>query len=126
MILLTFFFLGVGRLVNVMVPIQTGRIVRELEAREFNLASILLYVLYRYLQGGSGIVNAARRWAWIPIEQYCKSSLTIRFFEHVHNLSLQFHLSRKTGELLRIFGQGKHFGSVFTQYGLVSIPTRGV
>lgn len=51
-------------------------------------------------------MNAARGWAWIPIEQYSNSTLTIQFFEHVHNLSLQFHLNRKTGELLRILDRG--------------------
>ena len=106
MIFLTFVFITFGRAVNVMVPYQTGKIIRELEAREFNVSSILLYVLYRYLQGSSGIVSAASKWAWIPIEQYSNSSLTISFFEHVHNLSLQFHLNRKTGELLRILDRG--------------------
>lgn len=73
---------------------------------KFDVAGILLYILLRYLQGSSGLLNAARGWAWIPIEQYSNSTLTIRFFEHVHNLSLQFHLNRKTGELLRILDRG--------------------
>lgn len=63
-------------------------------------------MLLRYLQGGSGLLSSLRSWAWIPIEQYSNSTLTIRFFEHVHNLSLQFHLNRKTGELLRILDRG--------------------
>lgn len=51
-------------------------------------------------------MNVVRGWAWIPIEQYSNSTLTIQFFQHVHNLSLQFHLNRKTGELLRILDRG--------------------
>ncbi|KAG0047293.1 Homocysteine S-methyltransferase 1 [Gryganskiella cystojenkinii] len=106
MIFLTFVFIALGRAVNAVVPFLTGNIVNEMERREFNVKTILIYVLFRYLQGPSGIVSAARSWAWIPIEQYSNSSLTIRFFEHVHNLSLQFHLNRKTGELLRILDRG--------------------
>ncbi|KAF9114100.1 ATP-binding cassette sub- B member 6, mitochondrial [Mortierella sp. AM989] len=107
MIFLTFVFVALGRVVNVLVPIQTNRIVDRLYTdRSFDVWGVLLYVLLRYLQGGSGLISAARGWAWIPVEQYSNSTLTIQFFEHVHNLSLQFHLNRKTGELLRILDRG--------------------
>ena len=106
MVLLTFILIALGRVVNKMVPFLTGDVVRQMERREFNIKTILIYVMFRYLQGGSGLISAAETWAWIPIEQYSNSSLTIRFFEHLHNLSLQFHLNRKTGELLRILDRG--------------------
>ncbi|KAF9911903.1 Homocysteine S-methyltransferase 1 [Linnemannia zychae] len=108
MVFLTFFFLILGRAVNAAVPILTGWIIRNLreEGAKFNPGAIILYVFVRYLQGSSGLVNAARAWAWVPIEQYSNSALTIHFFEHVHNLSLEFHLNRKTGELLRILDRG--------------------
>ncbi|KAG0281424.1 Homocysteine S-methyltransferase 1 [Linnemannia exigua] len=108
MVFLTFFFLILGRFVNAAVPLITGWIVGSLTGDDvkFNPGAILLYVFFRYLQGSSGLVNAARAWAWVPIEQYSNSALTIHFFEHVHNLSLEFHLNRKTGELLRILDRG--------------------
>ncbi|KAF9211250.1 Homocysteine S-methyltransferase 1 [Podila verticillata] len=107
LIFITFVLLILGRVVNYYVPLQTGRIVEILdEERRFDVGAILLFVLLRFLQGGSGLVNVARGWSWIPIEQYSNSTLTIQFFEHVHNLSLQFHLNRKTGELLRILDRG--------------------
>ncbi|KAG0009219.1 Homocysteine S-methyltransferase 1, partial [Podila clonocystis] len=107
LIFITFLLLILGRVVNYYVPKQTGHIVDILDKeRRFDVGAILLYVLLRFLQGGSGLVNAIRGWAWIPIEQYSNSTLTIQFFEHVHSLSLQFHLNRKTGELLRILDRG--------------------
>ncbi|KAF9406416.1 Homocysteine S-methyltransferase 1, partial [Podila epigama] len=107
LVFITFILLILGRIVNVLVPIQTGRIVEILEKeRRFDVGAVLLFVFLRFLQGSSGLVNAARGWAWIPIEQYSNSTLTIQFFEHVHSLSLQFHLNRKTGELLRILDRG--------------------
>ncbi|KAG0381196.1 Homocysteine S-methyltransferase 1 [Mortierella sp. AD032] len=108
MLYLTFFFLILGRVVNAIVPLMTGWIVGTLtgENAKFNPGAIILFVFVRYLQGSSGLVNAARSWAWVPIEQYCNSAMTIHFFEHVHNLSLEFHLNRKTGELLRILDRG--------------------
>lgn len=108
MIFMTFVFLMLGRLVNLLVPILTVWIVGNLseQGAKFNAGAILLYIFVRYLQGSSGLINAARAWCWVPIEQYSNSSLTIHFFEHVHNLSLEFHLNRKTGELLRILDRG--------------------
>ncbi|KAF9178169.1 Homocysteine S-methyltransferase 1 [Haplosporangium sp. Z 11] len=108
MFYLVFFFIALGRLVNVLVPFQTRRVVSSLDHAEphFDVWAILFYVFLRFLQGSSGLVNVLRGWAWIPVEQYSNSTLTIQFFEHVHNLSLQFHLNRKTGELLRILDRG--------------------
>ncbi|KAG0357078.1 ATP-binding cassette sub- B member 6, mitochondrial [Gamsiella multidivaricata] len=107
LIFLTFVLIGLGRIVNVLVPWQTGRVIQELRTdHSFNIWSIILFVFLRYLQGSSGLISVLRGWAWIPIEQYSNSTLTIRFFEHVQTLSLQFHLNRKTGELLRILDRG--------------------
>ncbi|KAF9175111.1 Homocysteine S-methyltransferase 1 [Mortierella sp. AD011] len=76
--------------INVLVPLQTERVIKHL----YNGAR------------GSGLLAALRGVSWVPVEQYSSSTLTIQFFEHIHNLSLQFHLDRKTGELLRILDRG--------------------
>ncbi|KAF9985664.1 Homocysteine S-methyltransferase 1 [Modicella reniformis] len=107
LIFLTLVFLLLGRVVNLLVPILTDRVVSRLYTdHPFDMWGILLYVFVSYLQGGSGLLSGLRGWAWIPIEQYSNSTLTIQFFEHIQNLSLQFHLNRKTGELLRILDRG--------------------
>ncbi|KAG0004281.1 ATP-binding cassette sub- B member 6, mitochondrial [Entomortierella chlamydospora] len=93
--------------INVLVPLQTERVIKHLySGAPFDPWMIILYVFYRYLQGGSGLLAALRGVSWVPVEQYSSSALTIQFFEHIHNLSLQFHLDRKTGELLRILDRG--------------------
>ncbi|KAK3806264.1 MAG: P-loop containing nucleoside triphosphate hydrolase protein [Benniella sp.] len=104
LIFVTFVFLILGRVVNLLIPIQTNRIVSRLSTdSSFDVWGILFYAFLRYLQN---LIIGLRGWTWIPIEQYSNSTLTIRFFEHVHNLSLEFHLHRKTGELLRILDRG--------------------
>jgi ATP-binding cassette subfamily B (MDR/TAP) protein 6 len=140
LIFVTFVFLILGRVVNLLIPIQTNRIVSRLSTDSckclnaltmhetslpdavqytratantlnpslkpylaFDVWGILFYAFLRYLQN---LIIGLRGWTWIPIEQYSNSMLTIRFFEHVHNLSLEFHLHRKTGELLRILDRG--------------------
>ncbi|KAG0236689.1 ATP-binding cassette sub- B member 6, mitochondrial [Actinomortierella wolfii] len=110
-IFLAFVLLAIGRVVNFLTPLQVGRVIRSLtmsagQPGKFDPTEILLYCLLRYLQGNSGLVDAARKWLWIPIDQYSTRTLTLRFFEHVHQLSLHFHLNRKIGELLRTLDQG--------------------
>ncbi|KAG0257169.1 ATP-binding cassette sub- B member 6, mitochondrial [Actinomortierella ambigua] len=110
-IFFSFVLLAVGRIVNLLTPIQVGRVVRSLtnsagKEGKFDPTEILLYCLLRYLQGNSGLVDAARKWLWIPVDQYSTRTMTLRFFEHVHQLSLHFHLNRKIGELLRTLDQG--------------------
>src|SRR5271163_352308 len=62
-------------------------------------ASLLFYVFLRFLQGNMGLVGALRSYAWIPIGQYSYRELSTKAFEHVHSLSLDFHISKKTGVL---------------------------
>ncbi|MHA1108130.1 MAG: ABCB family ABC transporter ATP-binding protein/permease [Alphaproteobacteria bacterium] len=60
------------------------------------------------------------RWAlYGPIEQRLRRCLGLITFRHLHDLSLRFHLSRRTGTLSRILDNGMHaveellFSSVF-------------
>ncbi|KAK3807284.1 MAG: P-loop containing nucleoside triphosphate hydrolase protein [Benniella sp.] len=138
LIILTGFFLLLGRVVNLLVPIQTKRVVSRLytddrkcsngsilrrtgffvlgelqhTTQTFGVWGIILYVSLRFIQH---VITGLRGWAWIPVEQYSHSTLTIWLLEHVHNLSLQFHLNRKTGELLRIMDRGT--GAVMSLLG---------
>ncbi|KAF9972286.1 ATP-binding cassette sub- B member 6, mitochondrial [Actinomortierella ambigua] len=110
-IFLAFVLLVIGRAVNLLTPLQVGRVIRSLnnsagKEGKFDPTEILIYCLLRYLQGSSGLVEAARKWLWIPVDQYSTRTMTLRFFEHLHQLSLHFHLNRKIGELLRTLDQG--------------------
>lgn len=50
--------------------------------------------------------------------------MQIRLFEHMHNLSLRWHLSRKTGEVLRVINRGTDSVNSLLSYLLFNIlPT---
>jgi len=53
-----------------------------------------------------GILGAIRSVLWIPIGQYSYRTLSTAAFEHVHSLSLDFHLGKKTGEVLSALSKG--------------------
>ena len=47
------------------------------------------------------------RWAlYGPIDQRLQRRLALRALEHLHGLSLRFHLGRRTGEISRILDNG--------------------
>ncbi|EME82738.1 ABC transporter, ABC-B family, HMT-ATM type [Pseudocercospora fijiensis CIRAD86] len=106
-----FIIVFLQRGIQILVPIQVGRITDILAGGDNGVVympwlAIGLYVLYRLFQGGNGLLGAARQVLWIPIEQYSYRELSVAAFEHVHMLSLEFHLGKKTGEVLSALGKG--------------------
>lgn len=100
----------VQRGIQVLVPYQSGEIVSVLAGKRgparMPWAEITLYIVFRIFQGSNGLLGAARQVLWIPVEQYSYRELSVAAFEHVHMLSLEFHLGKKTGEVLSALGKG--------------------
>ena len=97
--------------IQILVPFQAGAITDILAGESGQDAympwgAISLYILFRIFQGSNGLLGAARQVLWIPIEQYSYRELSVAAFEHVHLLSLEFHLGKKTGEVLSALGKG--------------------
>jgi len=106
--------------VNVLVPLQAGKITNTLATEERSSGGlpwgqICLFILYRFMQGSSGILGAARSTLWIPISQYSFRELSTASFEHVHGLSLDFHLGKKTGEVISALSKGNSINTFLEQ-----------
>ena len=103
------------RVVQILVPIQAGIITDILAGTDEPVympwGAISVYIAFRMFQGGNGFLGAARQVLWIPIEQYSYRELSVAAFEHVHQLSLEFHLGKKTGEVLSALGKGSSLNS---------------
>ncbi|KAF9356983.1 Homocysteine S-methyltransferase 1 [Mortierella sp. AD094] len=119
-ILLCLGLLVVGRIVNVLVPWQVANVVNVLtkvadgspEGKDesgnprFVWKEIMVLIAFRALQGELGAVDTLQGLLWIPVGQFNTRELAVKMFEHLLNLSLRFHLNRKTGEVLRIQDRG--------------------
>ncbi|KAF8933642.1 Homocysteine S-methyltransferase 1 [Dissophora ornata] len=119
-IMLCLGLLVVGRIVNALVPWQVANVVNALtkvadgspEGRDedgnprFVWKEILVFIALRALQSSIGAVDTLQGMLWIPVGQYNTRELAVRMFEHLLNLSLRFHLNRKTGEMLRVQDRG--------------------
>ncbi|XP_060851050.1 ATP-binding cassette sub-family B member 6 isoform X2 [Rhopalosiphum padi] len=117
-----------GRVANVYVPLYSAKIVDSLTAVPlvFRWDLIFTYIGIKFLQGGLGMgfLNNFRSYLWIRVQQYTKREVEVSLFRHLHNLSLKWHLSRKTGEVLRIMDRGTDSTNSLLSFLLFSIgPT---
>lgn len=115
------------RVVNIAVPIQLGRLTDELSKSEGKSSampwvSISVLIALKFLQGSSGILGAIRSVLWIPISQYSYQALTTASFEHVHSLSLDFHLGKRTGEVLSALSKGNSINTFLEQITFQVLP----
>lgn len=105
--------MGLERALNVLVPIFYRNIVNLLteKAPWSSLAwTVTSYVFLKFLQGGgtgsTGFVSNLRTFLWIRVQQFTSRRVELRIFSHLHELSLRWHLGRRTGEVLRIADRG--------------------
>ena len=53
-----------------------------------------------------GVLNNIRSFVWINVQQYTSKAVQAQLFNHLHSLSLRWHLGRKTGEVIRMVDRG--------------------
>jgi ABC-type transport system involved in Fe-S cluster assembly fused permease/ATPase subunit len=104
------------RAINVFVPLLTSNITDALTGKDgapvqTPWALISVYVLCRWLQGGQGLLGAARAILWVPVEQYAYRAISNAAFVHVHNLSAEFHTGKRTGEVISALNKGSAINS---------------
>lgn len=116
------------RVVNVLVPLQIGKVTTALYSevdeggKNMPWLAISILIILKFLQGTSGILGAARSVLWIPISQYSYQALTTASFEHVHSLSLDFHLGKRTGEVISALGKGNSINNFLEQITFQVLP----
>ncbi|THC92610.1 hypothetical protein EYZ11_007912 [Aspergillus tanneri] len=125
-VVICFVLIILQRVVNVLVPHQVGVITNALSKKddEFRVpwVGICLYILYRWLQGSQGLIGSLRSSLWIPVSQYSYMELSTAAFEHVHGLSLDFHLGKKTGEVLSALSKGSSINTFLEQVTFQVVP----
>ncbi|CAG9102471.1 unnamed protein product [Plutella xylostella] len=119
-----------GRVINLYVPIYNKLIVDSISIPPllFRWDLVVIYVLFKFLQGGGtggmGLLNNLRSYLWIKVQQYTTREIQLELFRHLHGLPLRWHLSRKTGEVLRVMDRGTDSIDNLLSYILFSItPT---
>ena len=110
-VLVAMLSLLLAKAANVMVPLVLGDAVDQLGNlnHETNLwlgiplSVILAYGIFRL---SSLALNELRDALFARVAQHAVRALALKVFEHLHSLSIHFHLSRKTGALNRFIDRG--------------------
>jgi ABC-type transport system involved in Fe-S cluster assembly fused permease/ATPase subunit len=123
-VLLCFILVILQRVVNILVPAQLGILTDTFKQSDIDKVWIELglLILYKLLQGPSGLLGSVRSILWIPVSQHTYRALTTAAFEHVHSLSLDFHLGKRTGEVLSALNKGASINQFLEQVTFQVVP----
>jgi len=83
---------------------------------------IALYCLYRGLQGQQGVIGSIRAILWLPISQSLYARLTEATYKHVLLLSLEFHVSKRIGEVMSALGKGGALNTFLDNFAFQLFP----
>ena len=102
-----------GRVANVYGPIVLKDLIDGLEALVRNpsteqaLAGLLgLTLLYGMMVMLPGALTEIRTAVFTPVSEFAQRVIGLKAFSHLHDLSMRFHLDRKTGGLSRAIERG--------------------
>ncbi|MCH1523101.1 MAG: metal ABC transporter permease, partial [Arenicellales bacterium] len=110
-VLVAMLSLLLAKAANVMVPLVLGDAVDQLGNLNHEtglwlgipLSVLLAYGIFRL---SSLALNELRDALFARVAQHAVRALALKVFEHLHSLSIRFHLSRKTGALNRFIDRG--------------------
>jgi ABC-type transport system involved in Fe-S cluster assembly fused permease/ATPase subunit len=125
-VLLALGFLILAKVANVGVPLVLKDIVDSLDAGEHGplVLPLALLLAYGVLRLASSLFNELRDAVFARVRHGAMRSVSLKVLEHLHKLSLRYHLERKTGGLSRDIDRGTRSVSSLMNYMVFSIlPT---
>lgn len=114
-----------AKIANVSVPLVFKGMIDDLSVTQQTLAlPILLLVLYGSLRFSTALFTELREMLFARVTQRAVRQVALEVFNHLHALSLRFHLERQTGGISRDIERGTRSISSLISYTLYSIlPT---
>lgn len=122
-------FMVGAKLANVSVPLLLKDLVDSLSFKPGDPAAVLvvpigLLVAYGLLRLSTSLFTELRELVFAKATQGAARSIALQTFEHLHALSLRFHLERQTGGMTRDIERGVRGIESLISYSLYSIvPT---
>jgi len=125
-VLLALGFLVLAKIANVGIPLVLKDIVDKLDAgaQATLVLPLALLVMYGVLKLASSLFTELRDSIFARVRHGAMRSVSLKVLEHLHKLSLRYHLERKTGGLSRDIDRGTRSVSSLMNYMVFSIlPT---
>ena len=122
-VLLALGCLVLAKVANIGVPLVLKQIVDYLDAnREVMIVlPVTLLLAYGTLKLGNVLFSELRDMLFVRVRYRAMRRLTLRTLAHLHDLSLRFHLERKTGAISRDLERGARSLSTLLNYLAFSI-----
>lgn len=117
--------LVLAKLANVAVPLVLKDIVDQMATKDLALALPVTLILgYGALRLSSAVLGEMRDAVFAKVTQGAIRKIALQVFEHLHRLSLRFHLERQTGGMSRDIDRGTKGISFLLNFTLFNIlPT---
>ena len=94
-------------MVNIYVPYLLKLIIDDFTLSEGALVlPAALIMAYAFARLGVTLFGELRDLIFVKVVQHAQRVISLLTFKHLHNLSLDFHLSRQTGGLSRVIERG--------------------
>ena len=128
-VLLALAFMVAAKLANVGVPVLLKELVDAMslppgDARALLVVPVALLLTYGGLRLATSAFTELRELVFAKATQGAARSIALQTFEHLHALSLRFHLARQTGGMTRDIERGVRGIESLISYSLYSIvPT---
>ena len=106
-VVLALSFLALAKVANVGVPLVLKQIVDTFEKSQALVAlPVFLFAAYGLLRLGNAVFGELRDVVFVKVTQRSIRRVALKVFEHLHALSLRFHLERQTGGVSRDIERG--------------------
>jgi ATP-binding cassette subfamily B protein len=115
--------LVLAKVANVGVPLVLKQIVDAFEGRQGQVLVLPLSLLLAYggLKLGSSLFNELRDVVFARVRYRAMRRLSTRVLEHLHALSLRYHLERRSGAISRDLERGTRSVSTILNYMVFSV-----
>jgi ATP-binding cassette subfamily B protein len=112
-----------SKVANVGVPMVLKDIVDNLQSKpqQALVLPVILLLGYGALRLASALFNELRDTVFARVRYHAMRKLSVRVLEHLHKLSLRFHLERKTGAISRDLERGTSSVSTLMNFMVFSI-----
>jgi len=106
-VVLALLFLAAAKVANVSVPLVLKQIIDAFEQKQALLTlPVFLFAAYGLLRLGNSLFGELRDVVFVKVLQRSIRRVALNVFQHLHGLSLRFHLERQTGGVSRDIERG--------------------
>lgn len=114
-------FLIASKGCNIAGPAYLGSAVNKLTRGELPTADILAFVILRFMVS---VFEELQRYVYLRVKETAGIETATEVFAHLHNLSLSWHLNKRTGAVLRAADRGiSSASSIVDMLVLRLVPT---